>query len=75
MSPWALDSYLAGNCRAVDPGSMSVAGVLLASGHLQREGEIVLSDGKNDYTVGRPVIRKVLKTRIWGVPPACLGSR
>ena len=27
------------------------------------------------YTVGRPVIRKVLKRRIWGVPPACLGSR
>ena len=53
---------------------MSVAGVLLASGHLQREGEIVLSDGKNDYTVGRPVIRKVLKTRIWGVPPGLLGQ-
>ena len=50
MSPWALDSYLAGNCRAVDPGSLSVAGVLLASGHLQREGEIVLSDGKHDYS-------------------------
>ena len=27
------------------------------------------------YTVGRPVIRKVLKIRIWGVPQACLGSR
>ena len=27
------------------------------------------------YTVGRPVIRKVLKTRIWVVPPACLGIR
>ena len=27
------------------------------------------------YTVGRPVIRKVLKTRNWGVPSACLGSR
>ena len=24
---------------------------------------------------GRLVIRKVLKTRIWGVPPACLGNR
>ena len=24
---------------------------------------------------GRLVIRKVLKTRIWIVPPACLGSR
>ena len=23
-----------------------------------------------DYTVGRPVIHKVLKLRIWGVPPA-----
>ena len=27
------------------------------------------------YTVGRPVIREVLRTRIWGVPPACMGSR
>ena len=27
------------------------------------------------YTVGRPVIRKVLKIRTWGVPPVCLGSR
>ena len=27
------------------------------------------------YTVGRPVIRKVLKRTIWGVPPDCLGSR
>ena len=27
------------------------------------------------YTVGRPVIHKVLKIRIWGVPLACLGSR
>ena len=26
------------------------------------------------YTVGRPIIRKVLKIRIWGVSPACLGS-
>ena len=27
------------------------------------------------YTVGRSAIRKVLKTKIWGVPPACMGSR
>ena len=27
------------------------------------------------YTVGRPVFRKVLKRRIWVVPPVCLGSR
>ena len=25
--------------------------------------------------LGCPVIHKVLKIRIWGVPPACLGSR
>ena len=31
--------------------------------------------GNNYYTVRRPVICKVLKIRIWGVPPACLGSR
>ena len=29
----------------------------------------------NLYTVRRPVICKVLKIKIWGVPPACLGSR
>ena len=27
------------------------------------------------YRAGRLVIRKVLKIRIWDVPPACLGSR
>ena len=27
------------------------------------------------YTLRRLVIRKVLSTKIWGVPPACLGSR
>ena len=27
------------------------------------------------YSAGRPIIRKVLKTRTWVVPPACLGSR
>ena len=27
------------------------------------------------YTLRRLVIRKVLSTRIWEVPPACLGSR
>ena len=27
------------------------------------------------YGVGRPIIRKVLKIRIWIVPPVCLGSR
>ena len=27
------------------------------------------------YRAGRPIIRKVLKTRIWVVPPVCLGSR
>ena len=27
------------------------------------------------YTLRRPVMREVLSTRIWGVPPACLGSR
>ena len=27
------------------------------------------------YGVGRPIIRKVLKMRIWIVPPVCLGSR
>ena len=31
--------------------------------------------GLEMYTVGRPVIHRVLKPRIWGVPPACLGSR
>ena len=33
---------------------------------LLREQEL----DRNHYTVGRPVIRKVLKIRIWGVPPA-----
>ena len=37
--------------------------------HLKEQSELIL------YTGGLPVIRKVLKTRIWGVPPACLGSR
>ena len=27
------------------------------------------------YSAGRPIICKVLKTRIWVVPPVCLGSR
>ena len=27
------------------------------------------------YTLRRPVMGEVLSTRIWGVPPACLGSR
>ena len=27
------------------------------------------------YTLRRPVMREVVSTRIWGVPPACLGSR
>ena len=27
------------------------------------------------YRVGRPIIRKVLKIRIWVVPPVCLASR
>ena len=27
------------------------------------------------YRAGRPIIRKVSKIRIWGVPPVCLGSR
>ena len=27
------------------------------------------------YNVRRPVICKILKMSIWGVPPACLGSR
>ena len=27
------------------------------------------------YTLRRLVIRKVLSTKIWGVPPACLGRR
>ena len=27
------------------------------------------------YTLRRLVIRKVLSKKIWGVPPACLGSR
>ena len=31
--------------------------------------------GLGEYTLRRLVIRKVLSTRIWGVPPACLGSR
>ena len=26
------------------------------------------------YRAGRPIIRKVLKIRIWVVPPVCLGS-
>ena len=26
------------------------------------------------YRVGRPIIRKVSKVRIWVVPPVCLGS-
>ena len=38
---------------------------------LLREQEL----DRNHYTVGRPVIRKVLKIRIWVVPPVCLGSR
>ena len=29
----------------------------------------------HSYTVGRPVIHKVLKIRIWRLPPAGLGSR
>ena len=29
----------------------------------------------NIYTLRRPVMGEVLSTRIWGVPPACLGSR
>ena len=28
-----------------------------------------------NYSVGRPIIRKVSKIRIWVVPPVCLGSR
>ena len=28
-----------------------------------------------NYRVGRPIVRKVLKIRIWAVPPVCLGSR
>ena len=27
------------------------------------------------YTLRRPVMGEVLSTRIFGVPPACLGSR
>ena len=27
------------------------------------------------YRAGRSIIRKVLKTKIWVVPPVCLGSR
>ena len=27
------------------------------------------------YRAGRPIIRKVLKIRIWVVPPVCFGSR
>ena len=27
------------------------------------------------YRVGRPIVRKVLKIRIWAVPPVCLGRR
>ena len=30
---------------------------------------------EKQYTLRRPVMREVLSTRIWGVPPACLGSR
>ena len=29
----------------------------------------------NEYRAGRSIICKVLKTRIWVVPPVCLGSR
>ena len=29
----------------------------------------------NIYRGGQPIIRKVLKIRIWVVPPVCLGSR
>ena len=29
----------------------------------------------NIYNLRRPVMREVLSPRIWGVPPACLGSR
>ena len=30
---------------------------------------------KHMYTLRHPVMGEVLSTRIWGVPPACLGSR
>ena len=32
-------------------------------------------DAPKTYSAGRPIIRKVSKIRIWGVPPVCLGSR
>ena len=35
----------------------------------------IISNLSYFYTLRRPVMREVLSTRIWGVPPACLGSR
>ena len=50
-----------------------------------RHGPGALSEGEAErnawqfskymYTIRRPVMGEVLSTRIWGVPPACLGSR
>ena len=41
------------------------------------DGLVVFSRGMaiDLYRVGRPIIRKVLKMRIWVVPLDCLGRR
>ena len=54
-------------------GAMEVAHVSCA------EREVIGKEGGKEilamYTLRHPVMGEVLSTSIWGVPPACLGSR